>query len=956
MESRLFLPALVLLVTTAVPVSAQVQTGSILVRVTDDQGGAVPGATVSITSTALVAGTMTGVTDSGAYRFPSLPPGVYVVKTELQGFQTVTRENVSVLVGQTTPVDLTMRVASLAETVTVTGTSPVIDTTSATVAINLSEQLLQSTPGGRDIWALVEYKVPSLLITRPDVGGTSGGLQGVYNARGTASAQNSQYLNGINVGDPQAIGAAGFYYDYDAFEDIQVSTGAHDITVPTSGVFLNMVTKSGSDEWRGRVTFAWLGDATQTQNIDDNLLRYGFRPETNSVDFTSDINVSAGGPIVARKLRMFASFRDWRVHVNTPAAFSTLVLDRTDITSYLINADYQINDKNRLKAFYSKQWYKKPHRFLAASNTLVEESTSNEDDVFDVYQVLWNSVVTSRFFVDARLGLNKIFFPTYLNGNDQTLLDSATSIRTRNFTQGTERWRDRYQANATGQYYVDRALGGRHELKFGFDHAHAPIENRAVRFDDVDLQYSSATGLSQFATLYGTPFYSKSAVDVTAIYAQDSYSVKNLTLTGGIRWEHLEGYLPEQESPASRFFPTLQRSFPEVRDIVNWNTAGPRFSAAYDLFGNGQTALKASAGRYYYVIAAGGGILDTANPNGNYQEQYTWNDANGDRRFQPGEQTGAPVITRVDTSTVSFDPDYERPYTNEFTAGVDHELVPAVRLSAVFTHRVERNLQASSNPANPYDTFLTTRVDTGRDGVAGTGDDGTFQFYNRTSTAVNQTFFTTDRSVRQSYNGIEITVTKRMSNRWQVLAGYTYSQTRIEGLSVNTNPNNLINVTGPVAGQNTGGALINGQLGDRPHQFKLTGTYLLPWYDIGLAGNFNGQSGVPITRQVSVAQTVGGTSTVNVEPLGSYRLPFRRVADLRVFKAIQFGARALEASVDFNNISNTNTVWDARTLSGTIGLRQNGDPNGALNTVPQFASPSQVYGPRNIRFNVAFRF
>ena len=118
---------------------------------------------------------------------------------------------------------------------------------------------------------------------------------------------SAQYLNGINVGDPAAIGAAGFYYDFDAFEDIQVSTGAHDITVPTSGVFLNMVTKSGSDAWRGRGTFAWLGDATQTQNIDDELRRLGFRPESNSVDFVSDVNVSGGGPLIERKLRMFAS-------------------------------------------------------------------------------------------------------------------------------------------------------------------------------------------------------------------------------------------------------------------------------------------------------------------------------------------------------------------------------------------------------------------------------------------------------------------------------------------------------------------------------------------------------------------------------------------------------------------------------------------------------------------------
>lgn len=936
--------AMAILVATAVPLTAQVQTGSILVRVTDDQGAAVPGATVTISSSALVAGSATGLTESGAYRFPSLPPGVYIVKVELQGFQTVTRENVNVLVGQTTPIDLTMKVATLAETVTVTGTSPVIDTTSANVSVNLSEQLLQGTPGGRDIWALVEYKVPSLLITRPDVGGTSGGLQGVYNARGTTSAQNSQYLNGVNVGDPAAIGAAGYYYDYDAFEDIQVSTGAHDITVPTSGVFLNMVTKSGGDKWAGRATFTWLGDATQTQNIDAHLLRHGFRPETNAVDFVSDINVTAGGPIIAKKLRVFGSVRDWRVHVNVPAAFSTLVLDKTDITSYLINADYQINDKNRLKAFYSKQWYKKPHRFLAASNTLVLESTSNEDDVFDVYQVLWNSVVSSRMFIDARLGLNKILFPTYQNGTDQTLLDTATNIRTRNFTTDTERFRDRYQANTTAQYYLDEALGGRHEFKFGFDHAHAVVEQRIRRVDDLELRYNSTTGRGVDVTLFATPFFTNTAVDVTALYVQDSYAVKRLTLTGGVRWERLEGYLPEQSSPPSRWFPDLRRSFPEQRDIILWHTAGPRLSAAYDLMGSGRTALKGAYGRYYYVISTGG-PLDTANPNANYSARYTWNDASGDLRFQPGEQLGTPVISQANPGTISFDPNYRRPYTDEITGGIDHELFPALRLSVMYTHRREKYPQATSDPAQPYATTRSTRADSGRDGVAGTADDTTFQFFDRIS-AASRTHFTNDPTSLQTYDGLEITATKRMSNRWQVLAGYTWSRTRIEGISVTTNPNNLINASGPVTGQ----------LGDRPHQFKATGTYILPWYDIGLAGNLNSQSGAAVTRQVNTSLSIGGTTSVNVEPLGSTRLDTRTVMDLRLFRTVNFGTRSLDVAVDFNNIWNANTVWDVRTLSGTINLRQNGDPAGAINTVPQFLSPAQVYGPRNIRLNVAYRF
>src|SRR5438874_1853577 len=606
-------------VAAAIPARAQVQTGSILVKAVDQQGAVVPGVTITITSPVLVSGSMTAVTDAGGtYRFPSLVPGTYEVKLELSGFQSVVRQGIAVLVGQTTPIEQGLKVATLAETVTVAGQSPTVDTTSANVNVNLSQELIQGTPGGRDIWALVEAKVPGLVISRPDVGGTSGGLQGTFSARGTASAQNTSFLNGINVGDPAAIGAAGFYYDFDAFDDIQVSTGAHDITVPTSGVFLNMITETGGNRWAGSTTFTWTGDSLQGRNDHDaNLQRYGFRPDGNTSDFVSDINVSAGGPLVQNKVRFFGSFRDWRVHQNVPVQNSQSVLDQTNITSGLGNFTWQANQKNRLTGFYSRQRYSKPNRLLNSAAITVPESTSDEEDMFDLVQGLWNSVVGKNFFVDARLGLNKILFPTYFNGGtNQSLTDNATGIVYGNFPTNTVRHRSRYQANATGQYYVDQALGGRHEFKFGFDYTHAITRNETTRPDNVSVFYTSAGGgfAPQNVTLFATPQNDATAVNVLALFAQDSYSAKRLTVTGGIRFEQFEGYLPSQSSPASPFaaaviggFAAQPRSYDEIRSVVKWNTAGPRVQAVIDLSGDGRTAMKLAAGRYYYILSTGGG-------------------------------------------------------------------------------------------------------------------------------------------------------------------------------------------------------------------------------------------------------------------------------------------------------------------------------------------------------------
>ena len=958
----------------AAPAAAQVQPGSILVRAVDDQGAVVPGVTVTITSSVLVAGTMTGVTDAGGvFRFPSLVPGTYGVKMELTGFQTISRENIVVLVGQTTPLDFQMKVASLAENITVTGASPTVDTTTANQNVHLSEMLIQGTPGGRDIWALVESKVPSLVISRPDVGGTSGGLQGTFSARGTASAQNTSFLNGINVGDPAAIGAAGFYYDIDAFDDIQVSTGAHDITVPTSGVFLNMITKTGGNRWNGVTTFTYLNDSLQARNDhDSNLQRYGFRADGNTSDFVSDINVSAGGPLVQNKLRFFGSFRDWRVHQNVPVQNAQVVLDQTNITDGLGNFTWQANQNNRFTGFYSRQRYSKPNRLLNNASITVIDSTSDEEDMFDLAQGLWNSVLGKNFFIDARIGLNKILFPTYQNGgNQQSTTDNATGIVYGNFPTDTVRHRDRNQYNATGQYYLDHALGGRHEFKFGFDYTHAVTRNENTRVDNVTTTYTSASGsfVPVNVTMFATPQNDASALNVLALFAQDSYSVRRLTLIGGVRFEQLEGYLPAQSSPPSPFasaniggFASQARSYDEIRDVVKWNTAGPRVSAIFDVTGDGRTAAKASAGRYYYILSTGGGGVTQVNKNGSYSETYSWNDANADHRFQVGEQFGTPVVSAVLVNgqiLTSIDPNFSRPYTDEYTFSVDRELMANFKLSANFSYRREKNTQASMNPDNPYDRTLTSAVDPGLDGFVGTADDLTYGFYQRNS-AANRTIITNDPAVVQSYKGLEVTLSKRFADRWQMLAGYTIGKNRIDDISVDVSPNFLINANGPIAvdASVAGSSRCSGcgaSNADKPNQFKLTGMYLTPWKDVIISGNFSATQGPPYTRQISRAVGFATNQIINLEPLGNTRIDTLTRIDVRVGKQFKLpNSRTLEASIDFDNLTNANTAWGIRSRTEATSFL---DPStNQRATLTQFLSPSQILPPRTVVLRAQFRF
>jgi hypothetical protein len=944
---------------------AQVQTGSILVRAVDEQGALMPGVTITLTSPVLVAGTMTGVTDAGGVnRFPSLVPGTYTVKMELSGFQTITRENIAVLVGQTTPVEFAMKVGAVAENITVTGASPTVDTTSANVAVNLSNELLQGTPGGRDLWGLLEAKVPGLSMSRPDVGGTSGGLQGGFSARGTTAAQNTLYLNGVNVGDPAAIGFAGFYYDFDSLDDVQVSTGAHDITVPTGGVFLNMVTKSGGNHWAGTGTLTWLSDSTQARN-DHNptLQQYGIRPDSNTATKVSDVNIAGGGPLTQDKLRFFGTYRDWRVGQNVPVQNSQTVLDQTNITNGLGNVTWQLNSKNRITGLYSYQRYSKPNRLLNPASVTVIDSTSDEEDRFHVGQALWNSVIGKNLFLDARLAINKILFPTYQNGgNQQSTTDNATGIVYGNFPTNTIRHRDRDQFNGTANYYLDHALGARHEFKFGFDYSHAVTTNENTRVDNVATTYTTASGVfvPQNVTLYATPQNDTSAVNLLALFLQDNISVKRLTVTAGLRYERLDGYLPEQSSPPSPFaaagiggFASQPRTFAAQPNIVLWNTVAPRIAAVVDLTGDGKTAAKASAARYLYVLSTGGGGVSNVNPNANYSEQYTWNDLNGNRKFDLGEQTGVPVVSAVVVNgqiLTSIDPNFSRPYTNEYSFGVDRELMANTKFSAVVTYRQEKNTQGYYNPDNAYASTLTSAVDPGVDGVVGTADDGTYGYYARTS-AANRVIITNDTNYLQTYKGLELTMTKRMSNRWQLLLGYTLAKTEINNITLSTtatnpSPNLLINGTGNVTDTNAP---------DRPNQFKSTGLYILPWHDVLISGNLSIQQGPPITRQISRAVGFATNQIINLEPLGNTRLDTLTKIDVRIGKVFRFAnSRSIEGSVDFDNLTNADTVWSARNRTEATAFT---DPTtGTRATLQQFLSPVAILAPRTVVFRAAFKF
>jgi hypothetical protein len=983
---RKVLAVTAMIVMGAIGAAAQVQTGVISVKAVDDQGAVMPGVSVSITSPVLPRA-IEGTTDaSGVFQVPGLTPASYTVKLTLQGFQTSIREDVIVRQGQAANVEVAMKVGALTEAVTVKGESPVVDTKTVGSRTNIDSALLESTPGGKDIWNILEYKAPGVVVDTPDVGGNQGGHQRAMRARGTPNAQNTQLLNGVNVNDPAAQGFSMNYYIPSAFENIQVSTGAQDISIGTGGVLINMVTKSGTNSFKGQALQTYQGAPTQGQNVDSELLNAGFRPDSNSTELITNSNFQLGGPILKNKLFFFGSLNYQATHIKVPGfpavapsyiqtpLADTSDQDSTDILAGEGKITYQLGAANRFEGYLSKQRYDKPNRFAAVNVT--QESASKELDTFVISQLAYNRVLSDRAYIDAKVSYNNTNFPLYQKTDLQPITDSSSGIAYRNRASTQIMFRRRAQILTNMQYYLPNFLGGRHEFKGGFDNGFTPEDVDTTRVDDVGLTFrSQPTPTAATVQIFNTPLHQERAVMSTALYGQDSYSIGRLNLTGGIRWERVEGYLPAQTGPSSRYFPeglvfqnvtingvvqnfTIRKQFDRVGENPLWYNWAPRIASTYDLFGNGKTALKVSWGKYLDQINTG----TPPNPNANINQTYVWNDANGDLIFQPGaaqwdgqKYVGGEFGTLSATSNLAvavFDKSLRRPYRNELTVTLDHELFKSFLLDVSYLHTREKDVQGTIDNSidlwpSQYSQIQVT--DPGRDGIPNTADDAPLTVYNQNAGVVTTTKTINDDRLATRYDGLDIVATKRYEKGWTLLAGYTYSRTRVDLTSL-ANPNN---------------AFVNagGESGGRRHNLKASGSYTLP-YNVLVAANFRLQSGLPITRTWTVPTCSGTVTTnctrqaltVNAEPRGSVELPWLPTLDLRFGMYFDFRNDRVELSMDLYNLTNANTVFAVRTNTGTTGIRVNGDPTQPITQITSFLSPTQFLAPRVLRFNITYNF
>jgi hypothetical protein len=561
-------------------------TGTIQGRVVDAQGAVLPGVTVTATSPALL-GAQTSVTsENGNYRFPAVPPGTYTLTYELPGFNAVKREGIQITLGFTATINVELGLATLQETVTVTGESPVIDTTATRVVQNFKLDDLQSIPNGRDMWALLAV-TPAVQMSRIDVGGNRAGTQTGYTAYGF-SGQVRVLIEGINT--TEGTGGAGFYFDYSSLEEVFLGTSGQSAEMPNPGVQSQFIAKSGGNQFSGEYYLDWYNNSLQGSNIPDSYTDptafngSPIRPGSNEIQGYYDTAINVGGPIKRDKVWWFATYRQQQNQVSMPN-FTYPQTDVTKLWNPVAKVTYQVNQNNKLIGYYQYGQKIKPTRLPFGTYTYTTRDPSyTQDSGSWVYKGELNSTLSDKLYLEARYGVFGYYFPLIANSDHDFFFRDSGQLTIEGSNQLWQLDRDRKQVTAAMTYFLD-AGGSSHTIKVGgemlkeqswegylqqFGGNIETVYDNGVS-DEVTFGLPTATEVGSLGLNTKGALTSRAALDHTGLFLNDTWSIGRVTLNGGVRYDRYRGWLPEQEQLAASVGPVSveAKTFPE-RDFFTW--------------------------------------------------------------------------------------------------------------------------------------------------------------------------------------------------------------------------------------------------------------------------------------------------------------------------------------------------------------------------------------------------
>ena len=615
--------------------------------VKDGQGLVLPGVTVSLQGPAQERVATTDV--DGSYRFLALPPSDYTLIFALSGFQTVTREGVRVVTGSTFTIDQTLELATVAETITVTGESPVVDVKTTGVSATFDKTQLDEVPSATDMWAVLGQS-PGVRMRGYDVGGSHKSQQSGYETFGVRS-QVSVINEGVNT--TEGTGGAGGYYDYYSIEEFQVSGSGADVEMSTPGAQVVATVKSGGNEFSSLLNLDLepAGDEKSpfvADNFDDDLAARDGSPSPVREFF--EFHADVGGPIVRDKAWFFGAYNYFkidRVISGQPVDVATDI-GLFDMVSAKVN--YQFTEKDQFVGY--SQWSLKQKPFRGLSATIPAESIRAQDSWTWLHKAEWQRVWNDRLFSNilvAHFGFGWPMTPAVDPGTPTAQVRPAR-LDVESGNQRGAGWQpftfNRYKPHSTGQfnYYIPDAAGS-HDIKFGWDWQIDSSQfgwntnSGALRYRDNSALGGPSAGATDPGMIgaadeiefFNVPTLPDDRNRHTDFYVQDTWTVNDrVTATLGVRYGHQRTYYldttvsPLLQDPSFFAFPerTVSGDF-----VESWSNLAPRLGVTIDATGEGRTVVKGYFGRYYGQVGTG---LSAANPAGQTSERYKWNDLNQD--------------------------------------------------------------------------------------------------------------------------------------------------------------------------------------------------------------------------------------------------------------------------------------------------------------------------------------
>ena len=918
---------------------AQLGTGTINGIVQDASGALIPGATVTLTNPGVIGGNQETVTnDRGAYQFVRLvPSGSYQVRAELTGFTAGARRDIVVNADVNVRVDITLEVGTVSDTVTVTGEAQLLDTTAVVNQQVLSRQVLDTLPTGNDLWSIGRI-VPSVLVQAYDVGGDNSFNNQTLSAHGSGSDENKYMIDGMDVSHGSGAGSSSVsYFDTFMFTEVNYGMGNNSAEMAQGGVVYNMISKTGTNQFYGMFRFMGTNDSLQANNLGADIrarllenvparVRAVSPNPRNGILSIWDSGLSLSGPIVRDRLWFVSTgklnpLRDVRLGSYEPDGTQMIGNNRMRNASFKVS--WQATRASQLHI--SHNWNRKGEmNFLPGSETGSvfgeQRATVARDQRIKITQARWTATIRSKAVLDVAYSHHYGPFPNLPNPlvqpGDIPRFDLSTSTQTVAANVYTYNFPTKPVFVSSLNY-----LSGNHEVKFGFQFNGNDYRtyNESMSHFPAGLVARYRNGVPDSVQTFNSPVTTQNYTREKSVYVQDRWRPsRKLTLNLGLRLERVTAWFPDQCQEETVFI--AAQCF-EGGSIPSWLDLAPRFGLVYDLRGDGRTAIKVGANRYWPAI--GTGLPGNINPIRLANDTRSWADRNGDlipQLPELGPSTGYNLGT-----TNRYDPDLQRPYSNEINVEFEQQLPGNMVVAAGYFHRDRKRNIGRRNLAIPlgsYTPIRVTEVVSGREVTVYNVDPalrGRFDvlFHNAPE---NDT----------RYNGFDVTVNKRLSNRLMLMSGISVSRNRgRQDQNADLNDPNI---------QFSEGLFQN----DVPVALKTSGVYEFP---LGIRTSWTAQHFTGFPEDVTVLVTAGTVAltqvsqSIRVQPRSAQRLPNTNMVDVSIKKVVRSGRFAIEPSMDVFNLLN----------AAPIQLR-------VAQLGPAYQRPSKILAGRLVRFGMNLTF